>query len=77
MVMASFDDAALARVNSVDLRDMVVRDTIIVPGNGWRVVQYVFSPMPYNMQHTTHTPVSPRQSDRRQSGRLGFALSRW
>ena len=71
-----FDDAALAQVNSVDLNGAVVRDTIIVPGDGWRAVQYVFPQIPCNMRHILMS-VSPRQSDRRQSGSLGFALSRW
>lgn len=45
-----FNDAALALTNSVDLRDAVVRDTLTVPANGWIVVQYVFPPMPYDIQ---------------------------
>lgn len=47
--VGSFDDAAQALANSVDLRDAVVRDTITVPANGWIAIQYVFPPMPYNM----------------------------
>ena len=40
----SFNDTALAQVNSVDLRDTIVRDTAIVQGGGWTVIQYVFPP---------------------------------
>ena len=38
-----FDDAALALANSVDLRRVVVRDTVTVPSQGWVVIQYAFS----------------------------------
>ena len=48
--VGSFDDAAVTLVNSVDLRSVVSRDTIIVPGLGWVAIQYVFSAVPYNMQ---------------------------
>jgi hypothetical protein len=34
-----FDDAALAYANSVDLYEVVVRDTVIVPDGGWVVIQ--------------------------------------
>jgi len=42
--VGSFDDAALTLVNSVDLRDAVVRDTVVVPPETWTVIQYVFYP---------------------------------
>lgn len=45
----SFDDAALTLANSVDLRDVIVRDTVSIPSDGWVVAQYVFPLMPYNM----------------------------
>lgn len=71
-----FDEAGSIQANSVDLRNVVVRDTIVVPGDGWVVLQYVFPPMPYNARRLL-TLVSPRQSDGQQSGCLGSALSRW
>ena len=40
--VGSFDDEALAYANSVDLREVVVRDTVTVPSNGWVVIQCVF-----------------------------------
>jgi FtsP/CotA-like multicopper oxidase with cupredoxin domain len=40
--LGSFNDTALAQVNSVNLRDVIVRDTVIVQGGGWIVIQYVF-----------------------------------
>ena len=40
--VGSFDDAALALVNSVDLHNAVVRDTVAVPAGGWIALQYVF-----------------------------------
>lgn len=49
-----FDDAGLAQVNSVDLRDVVVRDTVIVPGDGWRVIQYVFPLIPVQYAEYAH-----------------------
>jgi len=36
-----FDDAALKLANSVDLRQVVSRDTVTVPSQGWVVIQYV------------------------------------
>lgn len=45
-----FDDAALAHANSVDLREVVVRDTVIVPDGGWVVIQCVF----IVMSHIVH-----------------------
>lgn len=46
----SFDDAALAHVDSVDLHYVTVRDTISVRADGWVALQYVFLPMPYTIQ---------------------------
>ena len=37
-----FDDAALSLVNSVDLHQVIVRDTVTVPSQGWVVIQSVF-----------------------------------
>ena len=34
-----FDEAALARTNSVDLREVIIRDTVTVPADGWVVIQ--------------------------------------
>jgi len=48
--VGSFDDAALTYTNSVDLHDVIVRDTLVVPSDGWAAVQYVFPVVPYNMQ---------------------------
>ena len=74
--IGSFDDTALAEVNAVDLSSVIVRDTAIVQGGGWIVIQYVF---PHPAQHATytHTLVSSLQVYGRQSGCLGFALSHW
>lgn len=41
--VGEFDEAALTHVNLVDLRQVVVRDTVTVPDGGWVVIQYVFS----------------------------------
>jgi hypothetical protein len=70
----SFDDAALAHVSSVDLRDTVVRDTVTALADGWLVIQYVF-PVIYTTR--AHILVLPLQYYRRQSGRLGITLSCW
>ena len=75
--VGSFDDAALTHANSVDLHEVVVRDTVTVPDRGWVVIQWVFSAIIPHCSTGPYTVVSPRQSNRRQSGRLGFALSRW
>ena len=48
--IGSFDDAALAKVNAVNLRDVIVRDTAVVQGGGWLVIQYMFPRSPRNMQ---------------------------
>ena len=40
--IGSFNDTALAQVNAVDLSDVIVRDTAIVQGGGWIVIQYLF-----------------------------------
>jgi hypothetical protein len=50
----AFDAAALTRTNSVDLRGVIVRDTVTVPGGGWVVIQYVFSFFP--LLSTMRTP---------------------
>ena len=42
--IGSLNDTVLAEVNSVDLNDVIVRDTAIVHGGGWIVIQYVLSP---------------------------------
>ena len=42
----AFDAAALTHTNSVDLRGVIVRDTVTVPGGGWVVIQCVFSFFP-------------------------------
>jgi len=36
-----FDATTEAQVNSVNLRDVVVRDTAIVPPSGWMVIQFI------------------------------------
>lgn len=46
-----FNDMALAQTNAVDLRGVIVRDTIMVPSQGWVAVQCVFSAMPCSIQH--------------------------
>jgi len=53
----SFDDGALAIANSVNLRDVIARDTVTVPGDGWIVIQYVFL-----RYHTTCDPLLTRWS---------------
>lgn len=50
--VGSFDDAALALANSVDLQQAIVRDTVVVPANGWMVIQYVFLHVPYDIRRT-------------------------
>lgn len=48
--LGSFDDAALTHANSVDLREVIARDTVTVPDGGWVVIQYVFSAMSHAAQ---------------------------
>ena len=72
--VGQFDETAQAYVNSIDLRGVIIRDTVIVPKNGWVALRLVF---PVMSRYTTHMLVYSRQSDRRQPGRLGFALSYW
>lgn len=57
--VGSFDGAALALVDSVDLRDAVIRDSIIVPANGWIALQYVFYPNAVLYVRRTHASPPP------------------
>ena len=40
--IGSFNDTVLAQVNAVDLSTVIVRDTAVVLGGGWIVIQCVF-----------------------------------
>ena len=58
----SFDDAALAQANSVDLRDVIVRDTVVVPADGWMVTQYVFPQCRTASNMCSHAGLPPTES---------------
>ena len=58
----SFDDAALAQANSVDLHDVIVRDTVVVPANGWMVTQFVFPQCRTVSNMCSHASLPPTES---------------
>lgn len=62
--VSSFDDAALTLANSVDLREVVVRDTVTVPDGGWVVIQYVLSATFVHGTARSHMVIPSRQTDR-------------
>ena len=54
-----FDDAVLAEVNAVNLRDVIVRDTAVVQAGGWIVIQYVFPRSRTICNENSHVGIFP------------------